>query len=93
MYVVRLIVLVILWGLGATVAWSADRPPSRVTELAYESVVPATRSYPGIVHFARVSNVSSELAGVIDSFDERAGAWVSSDKMLATINTNLIQQN
>jgi len=71
-----------------------DRPPARVvTEKIVEQVVSRSSRLAGIINFARVSGVSSEVGGVVEQAPFEAGQLVEKDSLLAKINTDFVEKD
>jgi len=71
-----------------------DYPPARVvTEKIVEQLVSRSSRRAGIINFARVSGVSSEVGGVVEQLPIEAGQIVEIESLLAKINTDFVEKD
>ncbi|MEM7292529.1 MAG: efflux RND transporter periplasmic adaptor subunit [Pseudomonadota bacterium] len=69
-------------------------PPARViTEPVREQQVAESHRFAGILHFARVADVSSEVAGVVTRAPLEAGQSIEKGALLAVTDTAFAQQD
>ena len=77
-----------------SIAAADGPPPARVvTEAVVEQVVSRSDSFAGTINFVRVSGVSSEIGGVVEQAPLEAGQMVQKGVLLASVNTDFIQQD
>ncbi|MEM7209629.1 MAG: efflux RND transporter periplasmic adaptor subunit [Pseudomonadota bacterium] len=81
--------------LGSGSAYGADdQPPARVgTQTVVEQLQVQTDSFSGVVHFARVADVSVEVSGVVLEVPFQSGDRVQKGDLLVRIDTDFAQQD
>jgi RND family efflux transporter MFP subunit len=88
-----LILSVLLFPVLAS-AQRGDAPPARVrvAEVA-EKERAENAGFVGLVYFDRVSGLSAEVAGQVETSEYRAGDTVNADEVLATLNTDFLDKD
>ncbi len=87
---VLLLVSLLLNGVG----FAADGPPPATVVMAKvtEQEVAQNRSVIGVIYYDRVSNISTEVAGLVDSISVKAGDSVEEGDVLLKLNTEILEQ-
>ncbi len=79
----------------ATVTFAQDGPPAAKVVIAkiIQQDVAENRSLLGTYYYDRVSNVSSEVAGLVKSVSVRAGDTVRKGDLLLVLDTKILDKN
>lgn len=86
-----LVLILVLWGTGLVAA--EGPPPARVLvgKVVQEEVAP-TQSVTGLLYYERVSDVSTEVAGLVDDVAVHQGERVKKGDVLLRLNTELLDK-
>ncbi|HIJ80013.1 MAG: efflux RND transporter periplasmic adaptor subunit [Desulfobulbaceae bacterium] len=85
--------LLIIISFCAASAFAQGPPPAKVVVAKITSrEVAENRPFLGLLYYDRVSHVSTEVAGLIDSVKVGAGDRVSAGSPLVTLDTELLEQ-
>ncbi len=86
-----LVLILMLWGTGLMAA--EGPPPARVMvgKVVQEEVAP-TQSITGVLYYERVSDVSTEVAGLVDEVTVHLGDRVKKGDVMVHLNTELLDK-
>ncbi|NNK13121.1 MAG: biotin/lipoyl-binding protein, partial [Desulfofustis sp.] len=88
------------WGLVflllhlCTLAYAADGPPAakvRVASVVQQDVA-QTRSVIGVLYYDRISEISTELAGLVERVEVKQGDSVAKGDALVRLNTEILEK-
>jgi membrane fusion protein (multidrug efflux system) len=85
--------VLILLCCGVSVVWAGEPPPARVLvgKVVQEEVAP-TQSVTGVLYYERVSDVSTEVAGLVEEVSVNQGERVQKGDVLVRLNTDLLDK-
>ncbi len=91
--VVGPVLLLLLLLFGSQLGAAEGPPPAkvRVAKVVQEEVA-QTRNVIGILYYDRVSEISTELAGLVDRIEVKQGDQVQKDDPLVILNTEILDQ-
>jgi membrane fusion protein, multidrug efflux system len=85
--------LIILFILNSSMVFAQERPPVKVvtSKISFQKVA-QNRSFIGILYYERISNVSSEVSGLVSSIKMREGDRVKKGVPLLYLDTELLEK-
>jgi len=91
---VVLLIAVFLLFQGFPPAQAADGPPPAKVRLApvVQEEVALTRTVIGVLYYDRISEISTELAGLVDRIEVRQGDKVKKGDPLVVLNTEILEK-
>lgn len=91
---VNLLSTIILLLSSALIAYGADGPPPSQVRVApvVQEEVSQTRSVIGLLYYDRISEISTELAGLVDQVDVKQGDKVKAGDPLVRLNTEILDK-
>jgi membrane fusion protein (multidrug efflux system) len=89
----RIIVLIAILGWASSV-YSQEPPPAKVVlgEVVREEVA-ATYSVTGVLYYERISDISAEVAGLVDEVGVSQGDRVNTGAPLVKLNTEILEKD
>lgn len=79
--------------LGHTVALAQEQPPAQVVIARIsQQEVSENKAFVGVLYYDRVSQVSSEVSGLVASVKVREGSWVKKGTPLVALNTEILDK-
>ena len=89
-----LLIAVFLLFQGVPTALAADGPPPAKVRLApvVQEEVALTRTVIGVLYYDRISEISTELAGLVDRIEVRQGDKVKKGDPLVILNTEILEK-
>ncbi len=77
----------------APVVFAQEPPPARVkTKPINQREIAENKGFLGLLYYERVSNVSSEVAGLVEEISIRAGDRVNEGDTLVQLNTEILEK-
>jgi membrane fusion protein (multidrug efflux system) len=79
--------------LGWSTAWAAGPPPAKVVVAkVVQEEVSENQSVIGVLYYERISEISTEVGGLVDSVEVRQGAKVKKGDLLVSLNTEILDR-
>ena len=88
-----LIGIFILFSISSPIYAQGSPPAKVVVEAVTQDAVAMTRSVTGVLYYERVSDLSTEVAGLVKSVVVNQGDAVKKDQPLVYLNTELLEQD
>lgn len=79
--------------LGCSIVWAEGPPPAKVVVAkVVQEEVSDNQSVIGLLYYERISEISTEVGGLVDSVEVRQGARVQKGDLLISLNTEILDR-
>lgn len=93
MRVLKIVFMLIIINVHVPMVYGQARPPARVvtSKIVFQQVSP-NQAFIGTLYYERISHVSSEVAGLVNTINVRTGDRIQKGKVLVNLDTQILEK-